>query len=158
MAVSPLPTPVQQSIGATVLRLLCEAWLDYIYMHRIKFSEWGALQLLVDFGSVPDWLVGCPWLQTEVRNHLAHSEVLRRCEGVGRLLLRHPGEPIAMVSTLSASKGKTEDKDSPRGSIHSGGLDTMPAEMFVPNQEQWLELRVPKRKGLCGAYSLCCNS
>jgi hypothetical protein len=37
MAVSRLPIPVQQSIGATVLRLLCEAWLDYIYMHRIKF-------------------------------------------------------------------------------------------------------------------------
>ena len=37
IAVSSLPTPVQQSIGATVLRLLCEAWLDYIYMHRIKF-------------------------------------------------------------------------------------------------------------------------
>jgi hypothetical protein len=70
-------------------------------------SEWGALQLLVDFGSVPDWLEGCPWLQTEVRNHLAHCEVLRRCEGVGRLLLRHPGEPIAMVAPISASKGKT---------------------------------------------------
>jgi hypothetical protein len=70
-------------------------------------SEWGALQLLVDFGSVPDWLEGCPWLQIEVRNHLAHSEVLRRCEGVGRLLLRHPGEPIAMVSPISATKGKT---------------------------------------------------
>jgi hypothetical protein len=51
-----------------------------------------------------------------------------------------------------------EDKDSPQGSIHSTGLDTMPAEMFVPNQEQWLELRVPKRKGLCGTYSLCCSS
>jgi hypothetical protein len=50
------------------------------------------------------------------------------------------------------------DKDSPHGSIHSRGLDMMPAEMFVPNQEQWLELRVPKHKGLCGAYSLCCSS
>jgi hypothetical protein len=37
MAVSQLPIPVQQSIGGTVLRLLCEAWLDYIYMHRVKF-------------------------------------------------------------------------------------------------------------------------
>jgi len=52
----------------------------------------------------------------------------------------------------------SEDKDSPRDSIHSEGLDTMPAEMFVPNQEQWLELRVPKQKGLCGGYSLCCSS
>ena len=70
-------------------------------------SEWGALQLLVDFGSVPNWLEGCTWLESVVRNHLAHSEVLRRCEGVGRLLLRCPGEPIAMISPVSANKGRT---------------------------------------------------
>ncbi|KDR08854.1 Coiled-coil domain-containing protein 142 [Zootermopsis nevadensis] len=157
-ALLPLPIPVQQSIGALVLKLLCEAWLDHIYLHRTKFSEWGALQLLVDFDSVPDWLEGCAWLPTEVRNHLVHCEVLRRCEGVGRLLLRRPGEPIAMVAPVSANKNNTGDRDSPKGSLHSRGLDTMPAEMFVPNQEQWLELRVPKHKGLCGPYSLCCSS
>ncbi|XP_069674313.1 uncharacterized protein [Periplaneta americana] len=161
IAVSPLPIPVQQSVGAMILRLLCEAWLDHIYMHRIKFSEWGALQLLVDFGSVPDWLEGCTWLLTEVRNHLVRSEVLRRCEGVGRLLLRRPGELVAMVAPPDVrkdNKDKAGDKNSPRGSLHSEGQDTMPAEMFVPNQEQWLELRAPRHKGLCGVYSLCCSS
>lgn len=73
----------------------------------IYCSEWGALQLLVDFDSVPDWLEGCAWLPTEVRNHLVHCEVLRRCEGVGRLLLRRPGEPIAMVAPVSANKNNT---------------------------------------------------
>lgn len=68
-------------------------------------SEWGALQLLVDFGSVPNWLEGCTWLESVVRNHLARGEVLRRCEGVGRLLLRCPGEPVAMISPVSANKG-----------------------------------------------------
>jgi hypothetical protein len=68
-------------------------------------SEWGALQLLVDFASVPNWLEGCTWLESAVRNHLARSEVLRRCEGVGRLLLRCPGEPVAMISPVSANKG-----------------------------------------------------
>jgi len=68
-------------------------------------SEWGALQLLVDFGSVPNWLEDCTWLESVVRNRLAHSEVLRRCEGVGRLLLRCPGEPVAMISPVTANKG-----------------------------------------------------
>jgi hypothetical protein len=58
----------------------------------------------VDFGSVPNWLEGCVQLQAKVRNHLVHSEVLRRCEGVGRLLLRRPGEPVAMVAPVSTNK------------------------------------------------------
>lgn len=27
--------------------------------------------------------------------------------------------------------------------------DNMPAEMYVPNQEQWLELRAPMRANMC---------
>ncbi|PSN39904.1 hypothetical protein C0J52_07942 [Blattella germanica] len=157
-AVLPLPVAVQQSVGAMVMKLLCEAWLDHIYMNRIKFSEWGALQLLVDFGSVPEWVETCEWLQSDIRNHLAHSEVLRRCEGVGRLLLRRPGESVNMIAPPSKNEDTKGGKTSPRGSIHSGGQDTLPAEMFVPNQEQWLELRAPKHRGLCGMYSMCCNS
>lgn len=38
-----------------------------------------------------------------------------------------------------------------RGSPESLGLERMPAEMYVPNQEQWLELRAPKR------YNFCCT-
>lgn len=67
-------------------------------------------------------------------------KVLKRCEGVGRLLLRRPGESIAMSA--------------PPGHRTSGGEDTsadnnMPAEMYVPNQEQWLELRAPMRANMC---------
>jgi hypothetical protein len=95
-----------------------KAWPCCVYCIALKYddlvvrlcilmycSEWGALQLLVDFGSVPDWLEGCTWLESVVRNHLVRSEVLRRCEGVGRLLLRCPGEPVAMISSVSANKG-----------------------------------------------------
>lgn len=38
-----------------------------------------------------------------------------------------------------------------RGSPESPGLERMPAEMYVPNQEQWLELRASKR------YNFCCT-
>ncbi|XP_012222810.1 coiled-coil domain-containing protein 142 [Linepithema humile] len=127
-----------------ILRIMCEAWLDYIYLHRIKFSEYGAQQLLTDFAYVSAWVTECAIISQNVRNHLLKNEVLRRCEGVGRLLLRHPGEAIAMQKQLTR---KTND----RGSPESPGLERMPAEMYVPNQEQWLELRAPKR------YNFCCT-
>ncbi|XP_076376723.1 coiled-coil domain-containing protein 142 isoform X1 [Megalopta genalis] len=127
-----------------ILRIMCEAWLDYIYLHRIKFSEYGALQLLTDFAYVSKWVTSCSIISQEVRNHLLKNEVLRRCEGVGRLLLRHPGEAISMRKRLVTRTNE-------RGSPESPGLERMPAEMYVPNQEQWLELRAPKR------YSFCCT-
>ncbi|XP_015434914.1 PREDICTED: coiled-coil domain-containing protein 142 [Dufourea novaeangliae] len=121
-----------------ILRIMCEAWLDYIYLHRIKFSEHGALQLLTDFAYVSKWVSGCTIISQEVRDRLLKNEVLRRCEGVGRLLLRHPGEAISM-------RKKMVTRTNEQGSPESPGLERMPAEMYVPNQEQWLELRAPKR-------------
>lgn len=79
-----------------VLRIMCEAWLDHIYMNKIRFSHYGAYQLLRDFASVGDWLINCPVVKPETRKKMLKNEVLRRCEGVGRLLLRSPGEPIKM--------------------------------------------------------------
>ncbi|XP_066581937.1 coiled-coil domain-containing protein 142 [Prorops nasuta] len=135
-------------ISNMILRIMCESWLDYIYCHRIKFSEHGALQLLTDFASVSTWVTECPIISQNVRNHLLKNEVLRRCEGVGRLLLRHPGESIAMHKRfVRRADGSTATTGSPR----SPGLERMPAEMYVPNQEQWLELRAPKK------YYFCCT-
>ncbi|XP_076173547.1 coiled-coil domain-containing protein 142 [Ptiloglossa arizonensis] len=127
-----------------ILKIMCEAWLDYIYLHRIKFSEYGALQLLTDFAHVSKWVTSCSIISQEVRDHLLKNEVLRRCEGVGRLLLRHPGEAISMRKRLTRRTNE-------RGSPESPGLERMPAEMYVPNQEQWLELRAPRR------YTFCCT-
>ncbi|XP_033219207.1 coiled-coil domain-containing protein 142 [Belonocnema kinseyi] len=131
-------------ISNTILRIMCEAWLDYIYLHQVKFSDWGAFQLLTDFAYVSKWVIDCPVISENVRNLLLKNEVLRRCEGVGRLLLRHPGEAIAMNKPPQPSKNEN-------GSPQSLGLERMPAEMYVPNQEQWLELRAPKR------YNFCCT-
>ncbi|XP_043282352.1 coiled-coil domain-containing protein 142 [Venturia canescens] len=84
------------TISNMIIKIMCEAWLDYIYSHRIKFSERGAFQLLADFSFVDTWIMACPILSPNVGNHLLKNEVLRRCEGVGRLLLRNPGEAINM--------------------------------------------------------------
>ncbi|XP_017886413.1 coiled-coil domain-containing protein 142 isoform X2 [Ceratina calcarata] len=125
-----------------ILKIMCEAWLDYIYSHRIKFSEHGALQLLADFAYVSKWVENCTMISQNVRSQLLKNEVLRRCEGVGRLLLRHPGEAISMRKRLARRTNE-------RGSPESPGLERMPAEMYVPNQEQWLELRASKKFNFC---------
>ncbi|XP_034937778.1 uncharacterized protein [Chelonus insularis] len=132
-------------ISNMVLKLMCEAWLDYIYLHRFKFTELGAYQLLTDFAFVSEWVTKCPIISQNVKEHLLKNEVLRRCEGVGRLLLRHPGEAIAMKKRITK---RASDNESPA----SLGLERMPAEMYVPNQEQWLELRAE------GYYKLHCCS
>ncbi|XP_046753058.1 coiled-coil domain-containing protein 142 [Diprion similis] len=125
-------------VSNMILKIMCESWLDYIYSHSIKFSEWGALQLLTDFAFVKTWLMERSIISPTVRGHLLKNEVLRRCEGVGRLLLRNPGEAIVMHK-------QREKLNSESASPESLGLERMPAEMYVPNQEQWLELRAPRR-------------
>lgn len=75
---------------------MCEAWLDHIYLNKIKFTQYGALQLLTDFAFVTTWITNCNIISEEIRKKMLKNEVLRRCEGVGRLLLRSPGEHIKM--------------------------------------------------------------
>lgn len=66
-------------------------------MNKIIFSQYGACQLLCDFGYITTWLVDCHNITEPMRKRLIKNEVLRRCEGVGRLLLRCPGEKIKMT-------------------------------------------------------------
>ncbi|GLG95194.1 Uncharacterized protein GBIM_02230 [Gryllus bimaculatus] len=39
LAVATLPQTVQETICCMTVRIMCEAWLDHIYMHRIKFTN-----------------------------------------------------------------------------------------------------------------------
>lgn len=77
---------------------------NQIFTAANDFSDWGALQLLADFAFVSSWVSECSIISEKVREHLLKNEVLRRCEGVGRLLLRHPGEAISMNKKLRKSK------------------------------------------------------
>jgi Coiled-coil protein 142 len=80
------------------LKIICEAWLDHIYMKKVKFSYCGALNLLKDFDGVAEWINQCPAItEDQHRAQLAKHEVLRMCEGVGRILLRKPDEVISML-------------------------------------------------------------
>lgn len=90
----------KETICNMVLKIMCEAWLDHIYMNKIKFSQYGAYQLLRDFASVAEWLTDSPNVTTDIRVLMVKNEVLRKCEGVGRLLLRSPGEQIKMNNQI----------------------------------------------------------
>uniref|UniRef100_T1HAZ7 Coiled-coil protein 142 C-terminal domain-containing protein n=1 Tax=Rhodnius prolixus TaxID=13249 RepID=T1HAZ7_RHOPR len=138
-ATTELDDPLQQRASCLVLDIMCEAWLDHIYQYKIKFTEWGALQLLADFGAVPTWLME----RVEATPNLLCTEMLRRCEGVGRLLLSQPGHRIPMIDkTIRSYQGENESSPT-----------RMPPEMYVPNQTQWLELRAQKNN----YFSLCCT-
>lgn len=85
---------------------MCESWLDHIYLNKIKFSRYGSLQLLCDFAFVSKWISDCASITHEMRKSMLKNEVLRRCEGVGKLLLRSPGEHIKMTSEIDNKKTK----------------------------------------------------
>ncbi|KAJ8918817.1 hypothetical protein NQ315_011103 [Exocentrus adspersus] len=124
-----------------ILTLTCESWLDHIYTNKIKFSQYGACQLLCDFGHIANWLVDCSMVKEDIRKKLLRNEILKRCEGVGRLLLRCPGERIKMVDKNKQKNITNVDSES-----EAEKNELMPAEMYVPNQEQWLELRAKGKK------------
>ncbi|KAJ8719611.1 hypothetical protein PYW08_011786 [Mythimna loreyi] len=134
-----------------VLRLMCESWLHHIYVAKVKFTKDAAMQLLHDFNEVRNWLSDCKHLATASRKQMLQNEVLRRCEGVGRLLLHAPGDLISMQdSTMQSAqqvRKEVSENDTPE--------QLMPAEMYVPNQKQWLTLRAKKMKGPI-AFTLCC--
>lgn len=100
-----LAATTDQAINNMILKLICESWLDHIYLNRIKFSKHGALQLLCDFAHVSEWLGECGTISHEMRSGMLKNEVLRRCEGVGRLLLRSPGEHIKMNEECNKKTG-----------------------------------------------------
>ncbi|KAK9886109.1 hypothetical protein WA026_014897 [Henosepilachna vigintioctopunctata] len=131
-----------------ILKLICESWLDHIYNNKIKFSHDGAIQLLFDFAQVKTWLGTCSIITHNMRKKMINNEILQRCEGVGKLLLRKPGEPIKMTEN-NEQRGAQENSDSQK-------TEMMPPEMYVPNQEQWLELRAIKKKTFL-VPKLCCD-
>lgn len=126
-----------------ILQIMCEAWLDHIYINKIRFSHHMACQLLCDFAHIDSWLSNCLVVSQEIRQKMLKNEVLKRCEGVGRLLLRRPGEPIKMLDTQNKQQ--------------SDNNESMPAEMYVPNQEQWLELRAVKKRTNLFGTPFCCG-
>ena len=45
-AVTRLGVAMQKRAGSTILKVVCYAWLEHIRVQKIRFSLWGAQQLL----------------------------------------------------------------------------------------------------------------
>lgn len=55
------------------------------------------MNLLRDFEGVSEWIIACKFVLPEHVDILSKHEILRTCEGVGRILLRKPFEIISMI-------------------------------------------------------------
>ncbi|XP_076066963.1 uncharacterized protein LOC143040184 [Oratosquilla oratoria] len=158
-AVSKLGVVLQKRAGATVLKVVCYAWLEHIRVQKIKFSLWGAQQLLKDFHALAEWLRNYPGLAPEARSQILAVDVLRECEGVARLLMRQPPLVVGYAShnqiapTAPISAGRKHDKEVRL----SEEDDSIPAEMYVPHQQLWLSLRARSSSSICVRMSTCCS-
>ncbi|XP_055852622.1 uncharacterized protein LOC129916607 isoform X2 [Episyrphus balteatus] len=124
-------------IQELILKLICEAWIDYIFSKRVKFSTAGALALINDFDEVKKWILKTTYIPPLNMKNLVNHEVLHMCKGVGKVLVRKPKEMIAIVHSPKHRKSSSEEPS----------LDTqLPSEMFVSNQSNWLQLKASSGK------------
>ncbi|XP_027218377.1 uncharacterized protein [Penaeus vannamei] len=158
-AVSKLGVVLQRRAGATVLKVVCYAWLEHIRVQKIKFSLWGAQQLLKDFHALAEWLQKYPGLAPEARTQVLAVDVLRECEGVARLLMRQPPLVVGYTSQNQVvpmgpiTAGRKHDKEVKLSTDN----DDIPAEMYVPNQQLWLSLRARPASSVCVKMGACCS-
>ncbi|XP_018017675.1 uncharacterized protein LOC108674250 [Hyalella azteca] len=158
-AVSQLGEQLQRRAGSAVLKVVCYAWLEHIRVQKIKFSLWGAQQLLKDFAALSEWVQSYPGLCAGAREQVLAVDVLRECEGVARLLMRQPPlvvgysslNQVAPLTTIKA--GREHDK-----AVRLGGeREDIPAEMYVPNQTVWLGRRTRPSSSVCVRSAACCS-
>lgn len=72
-------------ILSLALKIIGEALLEHIYAKRIKFTICGAINLMKDFDGIAAWIETCPELPANYRDKLSKHEVLKVCEGVGKV-------------------------------------------------------------------------
>lgn len=155
-----LESGVQElEILGLILKIMCEAWLDHIYASRTKFSRSGALNLLKDFDGVSEYIISCKSVPIQHVEKLSKHEVLKMCEGVGRILLRKPEDLIPMGQEAPKISGAPSSSKKQTDKFGDGEMmderPPLPPEMFVPNQKRWLELRAKDRSGFAQLLCLC---
>lgn len=93
------------------MKIICEAILENIYNKQIKFTVCGALNLLKDFEGIAEWIENNKEIPEAFREKLMKHEVLRYCEGVGKILLREPDEVISMFPSPTKAKRMASSTD-----------------------------------------------
>lgn len=77
-------------ILSLALKIIGEALLEHIYAKRIKFTICGAINLMKDFDGIAAWIETCRELPGNYREKLSRHEVLKVCEGVGKVSSHNP--------------------------------------------------------------------
>lgn len=85
ICINPISATKDLEILSLALKIIGEALLEHIYSKRIKFSICGAINLMKDFDGIAAWIETCPALPANYRDKLAKHEVLKVCEGVGKV-------------------------------------------------------------------------
>lgn len=93
------------------MKIICESILENIYNKQIKFTVCGALNLLKDFEGIAEWIENNKEVPEAYREKLMKHEVLRYCEGVGKILLRDEGQVISMFPSPTKAKRMASSTD-----------------------------------------------
>jgi hypothetical protein len=97
-------------ILSLALKIIGEALLEHIYERRIKFSICGAINLMKDFDGIAAWILTktCNELPETYRDKLSRHEVLKVCEGVGKVrdvIMRAPSGADSLLASGSLEYG-----------------------------------------------------
>lgn len=93
------------------MKIVCESILENIYNKQVKFTICGALNLLKDFEGIAEWIENNKEVPENFREKLMKHEVLKYCEGVGKILLREPDEVISMFPSPTKAKRMASSTD-----------------------------------------------
>lgn len=93
------------------MKIICEAILENIFNKQIKFTVCAALNLLKDFEGIAEWIENNKEVPEAFREKLMKHEVLKYCEGVGKILLREPDEVISMFPSPTKAKRMASSTD-----------------------------------------------
>jgi hypothetical protein len=115
------------------MKIICESILENIYNKQIKFSMCAALNLLKDFEGIAEWIENNKQIPEAYREKLMKHEVLRYCEGVGKILLREPDEVISMFP--SPTKAKRMSSNADEGNKNKRILFFLRCEICVSEKE-----------------------
>lgn len=97
-------------ILSLALKIIGEALLEHIYTKRIKFTICGAVNLMKDFEGIAAWIETCSELPLNYRDKLSKHEVLKVCEGVGKVrIIMSWTENFYYSSRLAISEGSAGD-------------------------------------------------
>ncbi|XP_033109782.1 uncharacterized protein LOC117111028 [Anneissia japonica] len=157
-AISRLQPEVQVSIVTVFLSTMFETWMEHILKQKSKFSIHGACQLEVDLYYVQHWFRSkSDILCQQAMQKILSLNAFLQFESAIQLLKQQPGRNDGLSNTLtgsvdeinseySESTAKSEackkSLGSSSDSVPLGAEAVEDSMLFVPNRQEWLNLRV----------------